>query len=829
MKYIEWVDNLKLTISTQKKSMISKAEFKNILEKLVDKKSPISEIEYKICIGDLSESIKAGEPENDQQKLTQQPLKNPPNSSLNFRRRNQSTMDDEYVGADLPALLVNLFDSYWKAHIRDAPTNLPNMKQHDVKEMTSLFIGRNLNQNLTIGFAFFDGDDFGAINKKFSQQVGDQIIKQIGKVFSEISSISNCLAVHDGGDEFALVAAVKHPQEFVDLILQAYQRIKNTRFDLKQDVKITFSAGIMIQHDDGALHSYDELFEKAEGASKLSVNGEPEKKTSTISLFESTNSPKADLKNALLDARVSLAKSYPFVNTWMNSLSKIVKDALNSGKEVSAELNEALNDLKIECSSDLRTKRLTKGDILLGNKDLSPVDVSIAIYHGIAQHLIIKNEGANTIRLTSSANSAKIVGEEICVTLPPKFTTIAEGEIVLGIVPELADELDQQDLDSALRIAVLVHIGERSEELLALPFEECIFVDDRPTKGGELPDFWENAISQLFDIVERNPNIYRVYCSGQKSHAKKTVSILESIQSNNVNIIEIAGHLGLSESVVTAYCSKLTGTILFSSTLDEILADYLSVTEKIRKLDPLRKDKKAEGSHLIRALKSEKYAIGIQEGIQTSSIAEAFPLALDIVRNIPIEFIVNDHYGQELLELTDFKIVLDKPSLIGIPGYHKKKDLKEYYDRAFGIDPPGLFRRKIANQIDSFLKELQACISNTPVYTSRRAILIVPNQIGRDNLEPLGLVFIRGSIVVIDDAVSLRFGFYWRTVEALVGLPYSLYASLRFALHLRKMLEKRCNRSFNISRLTYIASSLHISTNPSTLSIAKRIVDMASK
>ena len=117
--------------------------------------------------------------------------------------------------------------------------------------------------------------------------------------------------------------------------------------------------------------------------------------------------------------------------------------------------------------------------------------------------------------------------------------------------------------------------------------------------------------------------------------------------------------------------------------------------------------------------------------------------------------------------------------------------------------------------------------------TNRRAILVVPNMIKDGLTSPLGLVAIRGyPRRYRGRSVRIDFSFIWRTVEALVGFPYSIYGSVKFSEFLVDRLRQsnpEGNRSLAVGKVSYIASSLHISNDDYGMSIARRIVDEACK
>jgi hypothetical protein len=83
------------------------------------------------------------------------------------------------------------------------------------------------------------------------------------------------------------------------------------------------------------------------------------------------------------------------------------------------------------------------------------------------------------------------------------------------------------------------------------------------------------------------------------------------------------------------------------------------------------------------------------------------------------------------------------------------------------------------------------------------------------------------------DRNVIDFVFVWRTVEAFIGLPYSLYGSIRLAEQLVAQVSEIVQNTPNgrppaIGELTYIALSLHVRVNEFHRRIAKRIVDVSS-
>jgi hypothetical protein len=79
----------------------------------------------------------------------------------------------------------------------------------------------------------------------------------------------------------------------------------------------------------------------------------------------------------------------------------------------------------------------------------------------------------------------------------------------------------------------------------------------------------------------------------------------------------------------------------------------------------------------------------------------------------------------------------------------------------------------------------------------------------------------------------INYSFTWRTVEALVGFPYSLYGSVQYAQRLTELIKKELiptnEATVEIGFVSYIAHSLHFFVDQYAQHIARRIVEDASE
>jgi hypothetical protein len=156
--------------------------------------------------------------------------------------------------------------------------------------------------------------------------------------------------------------------------------------------------------------------------------------------------------------------------------------------------------------------------------------------------------------------------------------------------------------------------------------------------------------------------------------------------------------------------------------------------------------------------------------------------------------------------------------------------LEKYFDREF-CRPDGLFRKQLdlGDQLRVVVEHVVRSVTEWG-FNTRRAILVVPHVPTGGQPAPLGLVSVRILPRTIGIRTKVDFSFTWRTVEALVGLPYSLYGSVCFSEYLIRMINEEISghRTVELGELSYIAHSLHLFADEHSLAITKRIIDDAS-
>ena len=285
------------------------------------------------------------------------------------------------------------------------------------------------------------------------------------------------------------------------------------------------------------------------------------------------------------------------------------------------------------------------------------------------------------------------------------------------------------------------------------------------------------------------------------------------------------------------YNELVSGKIIFSAEPDDVVDHLISVLEPPAELTQPSESVTDSASHFLeRTLSEREIRLGSADGCRVTTAARAYPVVIEIIRKTKQAWEARDQAGVSLRELTDFKVHLTTPCLDKIPAFYKEesKSLEGYFQREF-IDSNGTFGRVLhqTGQLDPVLAHVSGTIGKAQMAaTTRRAILIIPhdNRLAEE-VAPLGLVCVRVVPRITDAHLRFDFSFVWRTVEVLVGFPYSLYGSVRFSEHLTEQIRRRLEGReppVEMGELSYIAQSLHMFTDEYGQIIARRIVNDAS-
>ncbi len=172
-----------------------------------------------------------------------------------------------------------------------------------------------------------------------------------------------------------------------------------------------------------------------------------------------------------------------------------------------------------------------------------------------------------TLRLGPVAVDAEGV-EPICIGRP-WFPVEAEGTDGIRRVLNAGDD-DPSVQYEAFSPCLLMPIGDAAiQEVKAIGnlVAAVVEIDDRPVKGGGLPDFWQSNLGRIVRACLRNPNISHIIAVGDEDGAGQTIAMLKlSTDDWNRKLPDLqrrlsigADHLGAFRSAASNFSSCRAG------------------------------------------------------------------------------------------------------------------------------------------------------------------------------------------------------------------------------------------------------------------------------
>jgi diguanylate cyclase (GGDEF)-like protein len=772
-------------------------------------------------------------------------LKNPLNGKceVSYLLKESARLDAQ--GAQ--DLLVAFIQSWWKPELRSDSAGLLDLKRNArVGQLADTTVIRSRRRGHRLSVFYCDLDNFKQINDTIDSATGDRVILEFGAIVDSAVAPYG-IALHDGGDKFVVLCPTGGPLTAIRAAHAIFAAVRQKDFNIG-DLKVGVSAGA--SNGDTIVES--DTFQSLRSQADIVLKGVKQtqigKGCLRFELCEQISSYSWGVRNLADLYKIltlsSLFQLAPFLSPWLNALSSIIRERINATGLDITSLKLSL-DLYIEWMKPEQVNiPIPEGlppdfvpSVCITDAKGTPLEFAYALCHGIITSAPgYSLNGSLSIKYSDDGLRAAvhfIDGDLIWAS--DDVNEPFANEVALSLLPIQDTKIEQ---NQGCR-AILVKIGHAPLPVPAGLFSDIIVVDDRPTRGGCLPDFWEVTIGRFIASVVRNPNVSLVFVVGNQVHGQETVAQLRNINNWPSMAETMSARLAVSSDMVRQASHRLNGRIHF-------VDDYPSLIETLSNelANPLQVIARADEPHprhpfLNRTLDLEKMALLQIDGCRVDTIADAFPVVLEIARKaagpgIPL---IRDQAGQALRELIDFKVVLKRPQEHKVPDYYLQQAdrMETYFKKAF-LDESQYFGRalKHPNQADSVIKHICHIIKQgEKAFATRRAILIVPHELGEGpELSPLGLVSIRIIPRFSLRRCSLSFSFTWRTVEALVGFPYSIYGSVRYSQHLtteiQNLLPEDQKGKVTFDPLSYIAHSLHIFVDDFGQAIVRRIVNDAT-
>ncbi|MCH8304085.1 MAG: diguanylate cyclase [Candidatus Marinimicrobia bacterium] len=147
-------------------------------------------------------------------------------------------------------------------NLYDKTTGLPNIKHF--KESIEKEIIRAKRYEEKFSIFIIDIDNFGKINKKYSQLAGDLVLKTVGQQAKQLIRESDTVTRY-GGDEFSLVILGVSKELAIDIAKRVRKDFEKSVLEYKEDyIKFEIAIGVSTYPDDG--ETADALIAKADKA-----------------------------------------------------------------------------------------------------------------------------------------------------------------------------------------------------------------------------------------------------------------------------------------------------------------------------------------------------------------------------------------------------------------------------------------------------------------------------------------------------------------------------------------------------------------------------------
>ena len=735
-------------------------------------------------------------------------------------------------------LLLRLAAAHWKTNLHDRFLLL-SFQYNETKDLLENTIAEAKGK---IYLLFTDLDHFkAAVNDKYGQDGGDSAILQFGAMFDSAVR-PEAIPIHRSGDEYCAVIFSDLPEVALRIAERVNRAVQQNDFIVKSN-RIKLGTTIGLTAVPPGLHTYTDVEDLAVRSIKPSTGKQRGKIRFSIesgTVDQVSSNTRARLL-ALCRVKTDIPVAAPFASPVLNLISDriVAVDGARSPADIQIAVGGVVESSTVEIVPNVVQACLGRECGHDVSMKISQFDIAMATAHGIFRSSLLSGARPHL------ADGMIILYDPVSDGVELRTNPFDQSMLRLGILGEGYAILELGGFSNAGisivppagRRAVLIKIGHSPLEIPADLFAELIIVDDRPTRGGGLPDFWEATIARLTGALQRDPNIRITFVFGDTAFASLTAAKLSAVAEWSRDTESLAFKTGMAPDAIRAAAHRLAGHVTFTTKIDEVIGGLAEILREPVELKELVNSRnQSGGAFLQRTLSEDKLSLGLGDGCRIATIAEAYPVVIEIIRKTSQAWDARDQAGIQLRELTDFKVHLTDPARDKVPAFYvtEHASLEQYFAREF-LSETGTFGRVLhkTNQVDPVLKHVVSTISETRLpATTRRGILIIPHDAEiAEEVAPLGLVCVRIVPRISDRKVRFDYSFVWRTVEALVGFPYSLFGSVRFSEHLTEQLKQRLNLSsysVEMGEVSYVAQSLHMFTDEYGQIIARRIVNDAS-
>ncbi|WP_316235271.1 MULTISPECIES: GGDEF domain-containing protein [unclassified Bradyrhizobium] len=755
-------------------------------------------------------------------------------------------------------LLTNL---HWGD--RDPMTLLPFFKVAGTEKRVLEYAALLTGGDKQIAIVHIDLDKFKDVNTEFGEPGGDAVLVEFGRRLRETFS-DDGVVFRKGGEEFSMIMA-GDPSDILLRLEKFRKRMEIEPFAVIGRAN-TCSIGVAIFKPSdlvGRMSRFDDLSAEAQHAERR-AKAEGRNCIRLPCTAESDCLLRSgELERAAIDARLALGGGDAIsTDDLADALTEILASELAEKSLVDSVHIPAgvARRFGLRFGSNDRAKRPLEAQLPLGSwaaavarsllRATFRLGVPLKADSSLSFHLsepagdatslsVVVEESATAYRIPIANGLNLESGCQTTVSIGrPWFSSSADGIVRWDGGSAGAGNASQIPV-------LLLPIGDTAISLAKQERDrvaDVVEIDDRPVVGGGLPDFWQSNLARVIGACLRNPNITTIIVVGNASNAAATLDKLQlDDKSWTAQAYDLQRRLSISLDKLQAFRErKIQVTRLQELTVfklrDEIRNAIGRLVPDMRPGAAINLEAEAQYRRLPLAQPPEAGRLLVTDGLRTTTMAYAYPQAINLLRSseTPAQ---TEATQRRFREFSTFKLVLTNPFAEPVPDYWKSEFaiLEDYFDRNF-VKRTGLFGRPLLaaepDGVSLYEKALAATVEalkeNRP---TRRVMLPVHSAIQFD--QPLGL----GAIQVMprrrEGRWNLDFQWIWRTVEALVGFPFSAYGSISWSKRFFDEVESRMQQiapavPLQRGELTYLALSFHMFLDAGDREIARAIVQDAS-
>lgn len=759
------------------------------------------------------------------------------------------------VAEALVQKIAPLLESHWAA--REPKTLLPFLKNPGGPAKFAAAARRFAQAGKPVAILHTDLDHFKSVNSEFGEVVGDQALRVFADRFRE--AFKDCgVTVRAAGEEFSAILDASDLREVLAKV-NAFRLLMEREPIAAIKRTNTCSIGLSIYSDSQCFLSATtedfvlqdaraaEVRAKADGRNRTALIGPAPEKLPDLAVTT------ADVLDAALSARRFHEGKDGFEDGFMDALrASLIADIL-AGTDIKDAIDRLQSQFGLLIGNYATDgKRDPRSLGIIASLDWASL-VARALFEATALNdapLSFANQLAILVDAKGQLE-IDIAGKPIALGCSVRADGpiraemgrpyyFADRKSHLGVERWMPESASKEH--DSLSPVVLLPIGD-SAKMVA---DRCrhlvaavIDIDDRPTRGGGLPDFWQSNVSRTIRAALTNPNISKIIAVGDEANARQTIAKLQAKGPPDGK--ELQNRLSMKADDIEAYIRRNIDLQVVDAELVNVLTAIAEAVAELETLDFANRNAIDLLAHKKRRLpispSDETHRLAITDGLQTRSLADAYPEALQLIRGASLEFDQKEELRGAFRELTGFKIVLSDPLQDNVPDYWRndKALLDTYYDDVFE-NPDGLFGKRLKHpypagaaisMVEFAVDQVaRAAIASTP--TRRINLPILPESLD----QPLGLSSVQLLPRSRPGGGQLDVVWVWRTVDALVGFPFSAYGSIRwsqnFLAAVNEELTRRGARQLRMGSLTYIALSFHMYLHDGDVEIARTIVQDAS-